>query len=92
MFFHFRSLLSLSQVIQSKDGSGYEILAPSKEEYDQLVKEGGVGIVDISKAPMHLKCPLSGSLLIDAVQLPCCYKVPSSPLHHTLVLPICPST
>ena len=62
-------------MIKLKDGSGYEILAPSKEEYDQLVKEGGTSIVDVSKAPAHLKCPLSQALLLDAVQLPCCKKV-----------------
>jgi hypothetical protein len=52
-------------------------LDPSPEEYAQLVKEGGAGVnYNSSKAPSHLKCPLSSNLLVDAVVLPCCLKVP----------------
>lgn len=62
-------------VIQSKDGSGYEILAPSQSEYQQMLREGGSGVIDPSKAPPRLRCSLSGAILVDAVLLPCCHKV-----------------
>ena len=29
----------------------------------------------IANAPAHLKCPLTDTLLSDAVSLPCCFKV-----------------
>lgn len=60
---------------------GFEILMPSNDGYNRLIKQGGSGKsiseIDMSQVPDELKCVYSHKLLRDAVRLPCCNKVVS---------------
>lgn len=66
-------------VVPVKDG--YEIIAPSANQFASLVNQGGakssLADLDMSAVPPPLKCPVSGKLLRDAVSTPCCQRIVS---------------
>ena len=65
-------------VIFHKDSNSYEILEPFNAGYQKLIREAGLSSVNakqvIANAPSHLKCPITKTLLCDAVSLPCCFQ------------------
>ena len=54
------------------------MLEPSDLGLQTLVRQGGSGsgaAIDLSEVPSALKCALTGKLMRDAAELPCCKKV-----------------
>lgn len=61
-------------VIKNSDGT-YDIFEPSASGLDQLKRDSQISKLNLSDVPVHLKCILSGTLLNEAVELPCCKKI-----------------
>ena len=84
-------------VITNSDGT-YDIFEPSASGLDQLKREQQLSKINMSLVPPALKCPISDTLLHEAVELPCCKKIVNDNavrdrlLKSQLRCPICATT
>jgi hypothetical protein len=66
--------VSNKTVIKNNDGT-YDIFEPSSSGLDQLKRDTQSSKILLSEVPTHLKCSLTGNLLTEAVEMPCCHKL-----------------
>ena len=84
--------------VRNEDGT-YDIIKSSKAAQERLQKDGEsaqfLQSLDMSQVPEALKCPLSNTLLKEAVQLSCCGKccndaaIRQGLLQSALICPLC---
>lgn len=80
--------------IKNSDGT-YDIFEPSLAGLDQIKRDNQYAKLNLADVPAHLKCALSGALLTEAVELPCCKKIVNdsvireSLLKSSLKCPLC---
>jgi hypothetical protein len=66
--------VSNKTVIKNTDGT-FDIFEPSASGLDQIKRDTQFSKLNLSEVPDHLKCSLTGALLTEAVELPCCKKI-----------------
>eukprot|EP00601_Ochromonadales_sp_CCMP2298_P003967 CAMPEP_0173182952 /NCGR_PEP_ID=MMETSP1141-20130122/8128_1 /TAXON_ID=483371 /ORGANISM="non described non described, Strain CCMP2298" /LENGTH=406 /DNA_ID=CAMNT_0014106113 /DNA_START=25 /DNA_END=1242 /DNA_ORIENTATION=+ len=85
-----------STVIEHADGS-FEVFEATSASLLKLNREAALTGMDLSSAPTHLKCALTGALLREAVATPCCGRcvndsaVRAALLASALQCPLCQS-
>lgn len=83
--------------IQNSDGT-WDLIKSSAKGLERLTRDAesfSQAVIDMSEVPGALVCPLSNTILREAVQLPCCGKccndgaIRQSLLNSSLVCPLC---